>query len=614
MRIRSQLLGIIGLVSAVFLLAGGILALSGFQKGRIESERKLLADLRSSLNDEALFTNTFWYKPSESTLVDYKEVVDRTEAAFTAVDEMTVLARLSPTIADALGTIAAMREVAQERRGELYTRLENYLVQGEEVGGFRPRLRLVDFSTAKFYSTKPGYERFLEASAAYAASLIIMKETCSSSVAIIDEQNEVIANELKKMTAISLAIAIGAVLLFGGAGIALAFAMSGRISRRVGFMEKIVRTIGEGDLRQSAHVRGNDEIGELGKLMDEMRLNLSASILRLQKVSAQATESRRELDASVRGSAESIAQLSAETDRVRASSDSLDGTVNVSRAAIARITEDVAKTAEMILSQSAMVEESTAAVTEMASSLASLSGIMERNKDGSNRLVSVAGAGESQIRETYEVISRTNQNIAKIQDMANLISSIAAQTNLLAMNAAIEAAHAGEAGRGFSVVADEIRKLAEASAKNSKTIKANLGEVIGNIKSASDSSARSSESFGTIQKEITLVGGSFDEILNALRELKEGGTQIMDAMVELNNYTAEVTGNTSTIKNQASVVSQSIEAVRSSAESVATANEAIRTELGSLERNIATVGEHAESVGAISETLDAETSRYVVAE
>jgi len=612
MRIRSQLLGIIGLVSAVFLLAGGILALSGFQKGRIESERKLLADLRSSLNDEALFTNTFWYKPSESTLVDYKEVVDRTEAAFTAVDEMTVLARLSPTIAESLGTIAAMREVAQERRGELYTRLENYLVQGEAVGGFRPRLRLVDYSTAKYYSTKPGYERFLEASAAYSASLIIMKETCSSSVAIIDEQNEVIASELKKMTAISLAIAIGAVLLFGGAGIALAFAMSHRISRRVGNMEKVIRTIGEGDLRQSALVRGNDEIAELGKLMDEMRLNLSASILRLQKVSAQATESRRELDESVRGSAESIAQLSAETDRVRASSDSLDGTVNVSRAAIARITEDVAKMSEMILSQSAMVEESTAAVTEMASSLSSLSGIMERNKDGSNRLVSVAGVGESQIRETYEVISRINQNITTIQDMADLISSIASQTNLLAMNAAIEAAHAGEAGRGFSVVADEIRKLAEASASNSKTIKSNLGEVIGNIGSASESSARSSESFATIQKEITLVGGSFDEILNALRELKEGGTQIMDAMVELNNYTAEVTGNTSTIKNQASVVSQSIEAVRSSAESVATANAAIRTEIGSLERNIATVGEHAESVGKISETLDAETSRYAV--
>ncbi len=612
MRIRSQLLGIIGLVSAVFLLAGGILALSGFQKGRIESERKLLADLRSSLNDEALFTNDFWYKPSDSVLTDYREAVDRTEAAFTAVEEITLLARLSPTIAEALEKIEAMREMTRNRRNELYARIENFIVQGEEVGGFRQSLKLVNFDTLKYYSTKPGYDRFLESSAAYASSLIVMKATCSSSVAIIDEQNEVIADELARVTAISLAVAIAAVLLFGGAGIALAFAMSRRISRRVGDMEKVIRTIGEGDLRQSALVRGNDEIAELGKLMDEMRRNLGDSILRLQKVSAQATESKRELAESVRVSAESIARLSAETDRVRTSSETLDGTVNVSRAAIARITEDVTRTSEMILSQSAMVEESTAAVTQMASSLSSLSGIMERNKDGSARLVSVAGIGESQLRETNEIITRINQNITTVQDMANLISSIASQTNLLAMNAAIEAAHAGEYGLGFSVVADEIRKLAEASARNSKTIKSNLGEVIGNIGSASESSARSSESFGTIQKEITLVSGSFDEILNAIRELKEGGTQVMDAMVELNNYTAEVTENTSTIKEQTAVVSQSIEAVRASAESVAAANAAIQTETSSLERNIATVDEHAESVGAISEKLDVETSRYAV--
>ena len=612
MRIRSQLLGIIGLVSAVFLLAGGILALSGFQKGRIESERKLLADLRSSLNDEALFTNDFWYKPSDSVLADYMEAVDRTEAAFTAVEEITLLARLSPTIAEALGKIEAMREMTRKRRNELYARIENFIVQGEEVGGFRQSLKLVNFDTLKYYSTKPGYDRFLESSAAYASSLIVMKATCSSSVAIIDEQNGVIADELARITAISLAVAIAAVLLFGGAGIALALAMSKRISRRVGAMEKVIRTIGEGDLRQSALVRGNDEIAELGKLMDEMRRNLGDSILRLQKVSTQATESKRELAESVQSSAESIARLSTEADRVRASSEALDGTVNVSREAIARITDDVTRTSEMILSQSAMVEESTAAVTQMASSLSSLGGIMERNKDGTARLVSVAGIGESQIRGTNEIITRINQSITTVQDMANMISSIAAQTNLLAMNAAIEAAHAGEYGRGFSVDADEIRKLAEASARNSKTIKSNLGEVIGNIGSASESSARSSESFETIQKEIALVSGSFEEILNAIRELKEGGNQVMDAMVELNNYTTEVTENTSTIKGQASVVSQSIEAVRASAESVMAASAAIRTETISLERNIATVAVHADSVGAISDKLDVETSRYAV--
>ena len=612
MRIRFQLLGIIGLVSAVFLLAGGILAISDFQKTRIESERKILDNLKTSLNAESLFIDSFWHKPAATTLDDYKNVVTQTEASFTALDGMKVLVKQSPAIAGALDQIRTMREMMQTRRNELYVRIEDFLVQGEQVGGFRTNLKLVDFSSVKYYNKKPGYDRFLELSTAYASSLFIMQETCSSSVSIIDAQNEVISNELKKTTTIAFVIAFFAVMLFGGTGIALSILIARRISKRIDNMKKVIRTIGDGNLCQSALVPGNDEISELGKIMDDMRTNLNASIRRLQQVSAQAVESRQQLDLSVQNSVASLAQLAAETENIRSSSGALDETVNVSREAIGRITDDVAKMSEMIQSQAAMVEESTAAVTQMASSLTSLSGIMERNKTGSNRLVSIAGVGESQIRETYEIISRINQNITTIQDMANLISSIASQTNLLAMNAAIEAAHAGEYGRGFSVVADEIRKLAEASAANSKTIKTNLGEVIGNIKTASDSSAKSSDSFGTIQKEITLVSGSFDEILNALQELKEGGNQIMDAMVELNNYTADVTENTSTIKNQTAVVSESIESVRNSATNVASASSTIKTEIESLERNIATVGAHAETVGKISENLDAETSRYCV--
>jgi methyl-accepting chemotaxis protein len=589
-----------------------ILAISSFQKSRIENERKILDNLKSSLNNEALFINTFWHKPSATTLEDYKAVVEQTEASFASLDGMKLLVKQSPAIAEALGQIRTMREMMQTRRNELYVRIEDFLVQGEQVGGFRTSLKLVDFASVKYYNKKPGYDKFLELSTAYASCLFIMKETCSSSVSIIDEQNEVISNELKKTTALAALISLAAIIILGGTGIILALTIAQRISRRIGAMEKATRTMGEGNLCQSAIVAGRDEIAELGKIMDDMRVNLNASIRRLQQVSAQAVESRQQLDISVQNSIASIAQLTAETKNIAVSSGALDETVNVSRAAIERISNDVAKMAEMIQAQAAMVEESTAAVTQMASSLTSLSGIMERNKDGSNRLVNIAGVGESQIKQTNEIISRINQNITTIQDMANLISSIASQTNLLAMNAAIEAAHAGEYGRGFSVVADEIRKLAEASAANSKTIKTNLGEVIGNIKSASDSSARSSESFGTVQKEITLVSGSFDEILNALQELKEGGRQIMDAMVELNNYTAEVTGNTSTIKNQTAVVSESIESVRNSAARVADASGTIRTEILSLERNISTVGEHAQTVGKISENLDAETSRYFV--
>ncbi len=179
-------------------------------------------------------------------------------------------------------------------------------------------------------------------------------------------------------------------------------------------------------------------------------------------------------------------------------------------------------------------EESAASVNNMVMSVATVADSARERRESLAALRNTAGDGEQQLSSLIESIGRMGGSVDAIRDMITIINKIASSTNLLAMNASIEAAHAGDAGRGFSVVADEIRTLAESSSKNAKDIGIKLKEVLSIINEVSDGGGRSKEAFEGIKREIEKAMDSFTEITQATEDLSTGGKQILEAITDLN--------------------------------------------------------------------------------
>jgi len=190
--------------------------------------------------------------------------------------------------------------------------------------------------------------------------------------------------------------------------------------------------------------------------------------------------------------------------------------------------------------QSAAITESSAAIEQMIANTRSVSNTLSRNAQSVKDLQESAAVGQSglnEVAEDFKEIARESESLLEIN---SVMQNIASQTNLLSMNAAIEAAHAGESGRGFAVVADEIRKLAESSSRQSKTIGGVLKKIKGSIDKITKSTENVMNKFEAIDGGVKTVAEQEHGILNAMEEQSAGSTQIMQAIAQVNDITGQV--------------------------------------------------------------------------
>ena len=297
---------------------------------------------------------------------------------------------------------------------------------------------------------------------------------------------------------------------------------------------------GEGDLTVRLPVHGNDEVTDLSEYFNETIAKIGASIRQVGINSNDMEEIGNELASNMTETASAVNEISANIDGVKQQAMTQAASVTETAATVEEIVRTIKQLNNSIETQAASVAQSSSSVEEMVENIASIGQTLGKTDEVIKSLTTATGDGKATLVTSNTVTQKIAEESGSLMEASSVIQHIASQTNLLAMNAAIEAAHAGEAGKGFAVVADEIRKLAEESSTQGKTITATLKTLSGEIETLSASSKTVEEKFNAIFTLAEQVKDMSNRLTEAMREQENGSREVLTAIKSINSVTIEV--------------------------------------------------------------------------
>lgn len=297
---------------------------------------------------------------------------------------------------------------------------------------------------------------------------------------------------------------------------------------------------GEGDLTVRLPLHGNDEITHLSECFNQTIEKIASSI---KSVDSNTTSMRKigdELATNMNETASAMHQINANIDGVKEQTLTQSASVTETVATMEEIIRTIKQLNGSIENQASSVAISSSSIEQMVANITSITKTLSKADDLVKKLADATADGKVTVITSGQVTQKISEESGGLMEASNVIQHIASQTNLLAMNAAIEAAHAGESGKGFAVVADEIRKLAEESSTQGKNITSTLKSLGAEIESLTTASKVSEEKFNIIFELSEQVKKMSTDLSTAMKEQEHGSKEVLAAIRDINTVTDEV--------------------------------------------------------------------------
>jgi methyl-accepting chemotaxis protein len=412
---------------------------------------------------------------------------------------------------------ASMTETERDLAGPYLSELRNAIQRGEEFSFTNHVSRL---KTDMFFVNVP----------------IVVGNTTTPWALMLGIPNNVITAPIYRMLFIGVIIAVLMLLMISAGAFFLARAISNPLNRMV----LVLNDIGEGDLTRRLEARSRDEIGDMTRSFNTTLDKVRGLILMIREKARSLSQTGTQLSTNMNATAAAINEITANIQNMKTQVYNQSSEVGEAGGAMEKISLAINDLNTRIDEQAESVAQSSSAIEEMLANVQSVTKTLIKNADNVNKLAEASVVGHTSLQDVATDIQGIARESEGLLEINAVMKNIAGQTNLLSMNAAIEAAHAGEAGKGFAVVADEIRKLAESSGEQSKTISGVLKKIKGSIDRITRSTNDVLTRFETIDHGVQVVSDQEEDIRTAMEEQGHGSQQIMEAVSRLNEITREV--------------------------------------------------------------------------